>query len=328
MKTLLILVAITAATASASAGTPGPDFFVALRAADTRLAAIAERLATANVALCDRRSPALGLVLHSIRQYQPSTRAAARIVFGFISPVSVEAVVPESGAERGGVVANDGLLAISGQVLKVSTDMSTPESEDRDRAVAALDVLAPDQPIILTVKRGQRSIDLTVVPRAACRSHFEIVVGKGFDAQADGIHVQLGEKFFEGFSDEEIAVVVAHELAHNILHHRERLDAAKVSWGLASEFGRSARLFRETEDQADALSVYLLKNAGYDPFAPGRFWRAYANKVSFEGILRSRTHSPGKARARAMDAIATKISPGVALPIVPSLVATRDWPLD
>lgn len=324
----MILVAIAAATASASAGTPGPEFFVALRAADTRLAAIAERLATANVAMCDRRSPALGMVLHGIRQYRPSARAAARMVFNFIAPVSVEAVVPGSGAERGGVVANDGLLAIGGQAFTVSTDMSTLGSEDRDRAVAALDVLAPDQPITLTMKRGQHSIDLTVVPRAACRSHFEIVMGKGFDAQADGIHVQLGEKFFEGLSDEEIAVVVAHELAHNILHHRDRLDAARVSWGLASEFGRSARLFRETEDQADALSVYVLENAGYDPFAPGRFWRAYANKVSFEGILRSRTHSSGKARARAMDAIAATISPGAARPIVPSLVSTRDWPLN
>ncbi len=75
-------------------------------------------------------------------------------------------------------------------------------------------------------------------------------------------------------SDEEIAVVVAHELAHNILHHRARLDAAGVSRGLVAEFGRNARLTRE---QAMHLATYALKqnaDGGYswkfDPYLRAR----------------------------------------------------------
>ena len=51
--------------------------------------------------------------------------------------------------------------------------------------------------------------------------------------------------------------------------HRVRLDAARVSRGFLGNFGRNARLIRETEVEADRLSVYLLERAGYDPAGGG-----------------------------------------------------------
>jgi hypothetical protein len=328
VKTFLHLAALfSAATFAPAADAPGPAFFEALRAADRKLATIADRLVTANVALCDQRAPALGLVLHGINQYGRESWPAAKHVFKFVSPVSVEATIPGAAVARASVADDDGVVAIGGQAMPATPEGSTPGSGDRDRALALIDALAPDRPVELTLLRGDRRFDVTLPARPGCRSHFEIVIGRGYDAQADGLHVQLGEKFFEGFSDQEIAVVVAHELAHNILRHRERLDAAKVGRGIAAEIGRNARLFRETEDQADALSVYLLANAGYDPLAPGRFWRAYAGRVGGEGLFRSRTHASGQARASAMDAIAASIAREKARPITPDLLAERDKPL-
>src|SRR3546814_17247433 len=55
--------------------------------------------------------------------------------------------------------------------------------------------------------------------------------------------------------DAELAAAIAHELAHNILRHRARLDAAGVDRGLAKQFGRNARMFKQTEIEADRPSV-------------------------------------------------------------------------
>jgi hypothetical protein len=327
VKRIAVLAAMLA-VAAAPADTPTDAFFNALRTADTRLATIAEQLTTANVALCDQRQPALGMVLHSLRQYRESDWPTVKRVFGFGAPVAVEALVAGGAAQRAGVVADDAILAIGDQALpKTVTEAAATTSADRDRALALIEAAPADQPLTITVDRNGASAQRTLTPRPACKSRFEIVIGNGYDAQADGNNVQLGEKFFEGLSDEEIAVVVAHELSHNILRHRARLDAAGISRGLAAEFGRNARLIRETEDQADALSVYLLFNAGYDPNAAGRLWRTKGTKFGIEGIFRSRTHSSGKDRAKAMDTIAASIKSDALRPVVPALIADRDKPL-
>jgi hypothetical protein len=46
-----------------------------------------------------------------------------------------------------------------------------------------------------------------------------------------------------------------------MLRHRTRLDSGGVAYFLGN-FGRNARLIRETESEADRLSVYLLDRAG------------------------------------------------------------------
>src|SRR3546814_7868561 len=87
---------------------PGQEAALAgLRAADLRLATIAHRLMVANVALCDRRAGATGLVLHALDSYDSGIRDAARRTFGFETPVAVEAVVPQSAAARAGVRADE-----------------------------------------------------------------------------------------------------------------------------------------------------------------------------------------------------------------------------
>ena len=325
---LIILAAIAAIATPAPSNGPDDAFFGALRAADTRLATIAERLTTANVDLCDQRQPALGMVLHSLRQYRESDWPTVKRVFGFRAPVAVEAVIDGGAAKAAGVAANDAVVAIGDQALPTSASASgKPASIDRDRAWSLIDTAPASQPLTITFDRGGEITRRTLTPRVACRSRFEIVIGNGYDAQADGTVVQLGERFFEGMTDEEVAVVVAHELAHNVLHHRARLDAAGVSRGIAAEFGRNARLIRETEDQADQLSVYLLANAGYDSQAPGRFWRTWGSKLGTEGIFRSRTHSSGSARALAMNKMADAVARDPIRPLIPAMLGNREKPL-
>ena len=48
--------------------------------------------------------------------------------------------------------------------------------------------------------------------------------------------------------------------------------------GFLGNFGRNARRIRETEVEADRLSVYLLDRAGYDPDAAVRFWSRFGRR--------------------------------------------------
>jgi predicted Zn-dependent protease len=165
-----------------------------------------------------------------------------------------------------------------------------------------------------------------VTPVPACRARFELLLGRGTFAGSDGHVVHLGERFFERFRDDEIAVIVAHELAHVILRHPQRLTAAGVDRGMLRELGRNGRLHRRTEGEADELSVHLLANAGFDPLSAARFWRERGGEID-AGVFRARTHPSSRSRAAALELVARSIV-GRPRPTRPALLATRDAPLD
>lgn len=305
---------------------PPAAFFDAMRAADLRLATIAYRLTAANAALCDRLQPQLGMPIHALTQYGAESRPVAAGVFGFESVVGIEGVVANAPAARAGLRANDSIVAVAGRALPALASASANGPADRDAAEALLTAGAPDAPVALSVLRNRRRIDTSVIPVPGCRSRFEVLLGSGLAASSDGSIVQIGDRFFQDYTDTEIAVVVAHELAHIILRHNERRDAARVNRGLFAELGRNGRLMRETENDADRLGIYLMANAGYDPMAAPTFWRQKGGDID-GGLFRSRTHASSSARADVLEGIAKEIAATPTRPIVPAILATRDVPL-
>jgi hypothetical protein len=299
--------------------------FEAVRQVDARLAGIAQRLVTANAPICPEATPAPGLVLHAIDQYEPAYRPGARAAFGFAAPVAVETVVPGSAADRAGVRANDALVAVAGRRLDAN-EASATSSAHRDAAQTLMEAQPAAQPLSLTLLRDRRERAVTIAPSPGCRSRFELVLGPGLIADADGQVVRIGVRFFALYSDDQVAAVVAHELAHDILRHRARLDAAHVDRGLLGEVGRNQRLIRRTEDEADRLSIHLLRNAGYDAQIAIQFWGEEAPKID-GGVFRSRTHAGGRSRAKAMAAELAAIPAGAGAPYAPPLLRTRDEPL-
>ena len=301
--------------------------FTALRALDGRMAGIAYRLTTANVALCRETAPTPGWAIHAIDQYDAPLRDQARRSFGFETPIAVEAVVPGSPAATAGVRAGDSIVSIDGKRFDGGTPGKSASSATRDATVEAIAALPARQPLRVELRRGGVTRTVTIAASPGCRSAFEVLLGPKMEASADGRIVQIGVRFFARYSDDEVAVVVAHELSHNILHHARRLDAAGIQRGLLSEVGRNGRLFRLTEDQADLLGMYLLRNAGYDPRSAVRFWRDHGGDVD-GGLFRSRTHPSSAARARTLEAEIARIPADAPVPYVPPLVAEADRPLE
>lgn len=321
-----LLAALLLGLGAAPAGAQDPArTFAALRSVDLRLATIAYRLTTGNAALCRDLAPTPGWALHSLYQYDPALRDTARAVFGFAAPLAVEAVVPGSPAAASGIAANDAVLAVNGATLDAAPG-TTANSDFRDAALDVIGRQPADRPLrVATVHDGRRAT-VTLPPSPGCRSVFEVLLGPKMTASADGRIVQIGVRFFERYGDEEVAVVIAHELSHNILRHRARLEAAGVKWGLLAEIGRNGRLFRRTEEDADRLGVTLLANAGYDPASAPAFWRAHGGDID-GGFFRSRTHPSSAARAAALEAEVAAIRASGRRPYVPAVLATRDQPL-
>lgn len=297
-----------------------------LRDQDAVLAAVVLRLSTANAALCDRQMPGTGVVLHALNQYSPALLPSVKAMFGFAAPLSIEAVVPGSPSESAGLRANDGVLAIDGIAPPPDDGDGKPDTKVRDAVENRMVGLPAAAPQIWWVLRGTRELELRIAPQPACRVRFELVPGSSLTARNDGLLIKLSARYLERYSPDELAVIIAHELAHGVLAHRQRLVAAGVSKGLLAEFGRNGRLNRAVEREADRLSVHLLRNAGYDPERAPRFWDRYGGELG-GGLLRSRVYDSPADRAKLMRAEISTIPAGAPVPYLPPLLAARDQPL-
>jgi predicted Zn-dependent protease len=137
-----------------------------------------------------------------------------------------------------------------------------------------------------------------LTPEQTCASRFQIKIDDDRNASANGEIVSISSALAEYFADDaEFAAVAAHELAHNLLNHRDRLNRQKVNRGFFGQFGKSARRIKDTEIEADRLSVWLMANAGYDPEAAIRFWTRYG-KEHGKGIFSASTHYRWKKRVK------------------------------
>ncbi|MDH4743004.1 M48 family metallopeptidase [Sphingomonas sp. CBMAI 2297] len=300
--------------------------FEAVRAADVRVAGIGWKLATANAALCDRIEAGTGLQLHTLDQFDGAARESARNHFHFATPVAVEGVIAGGPGDRAGLRADDSLVRVG--TVDIAALPGKPGSTAKlvaaQLAIAALPV---DAPIAVQAIREGAPLQVTIQPVRACKSRFELELGGGFGASADGTMVQIGSGFLYDYPDDQLAAVIAHEFSHNILRHRDRLEARGVDYGLLSGFGANVKYFRQTEVQADILSVYLLANANYPVRASIAFWRHFGPSKA-GGILRSRSHPAWRDRVATLEATSAKVETLSARPIMPPFLADREKPLD
>ena len=86
---------------------------------------------------------------------------------------------------------------------------------------------------------------------SGCRALVEIRAADALNARSDGQVIQVNYGLAAAATDDELAVVFAHEMAHLVLEHRRRLEAAGVEKGFFGEFGTNQQLNRQVEVEAD-----------------------------------------------------------------------------
>ena len=280
LPALLLLVAACSPAmgepAQASAALLSP--LQAFQDKEARLYQIGFRLASANAPYCDRTEPTLGFLIHDAGAYADADKV--RQEFGLIGDIGVQAVAPNSPASDAGIAINDTILAIDGRSI---------DTFPRDPAETWRRALDIRRDIARSASSGSVAIEWSSANSPAqraelpiaevCKSQVELL-SKSDSALADGTRILVGDRFPGlAYRDDELAAVLAHEMAHNVLNHIEFLV----------ENGRSGNRGRNSERDADRLMPWLLANAGYDPDAATRMMQRYGPRHS-GGIFRSRSH--------------------------------------
>nr|WP_298931891.1 hypothetical protein [uncultured Erythrobacter sp.] len=255
---------------------------------DQRLQDTGWRLARGNAEFCSDTYAATGLQLQDMASYGAPDIARNALSLNRDFAVQTAAKGSPAGAS-GAFPANREIMTLG------NAEPNLWKADDRldwkrlKRAHDHIDAeLSQSGKLTVGFADGE-AITLTGVK--ACATRFELT-GDNERAVADGSRVVIGARFSGfAFDDDLFAAAIAHELAHNLLGHREWLDTN----------GRKRRNIRATEREADKLMPWLLANAGYDPAAAGRFFREYQPN-SGGALFLSGSHDKWQKRAKAVDA--------------------------
>lgn len=258
---LLSLLALTQAQVAPPAPTPVEAAnaiarWLPGREADARVAAIAYRLATAGIARCPLPAPAAGIVLEHLGQFEIADRPHLALTQALDRGPEVVVVVRSAPADTADIWPGDVVLATDGAAIPDDAEANRPFDATRARVrsdrLADLVTGSAGVPHTVTLLRRGERITVRLDARPACPSRVHLARSDQRNAYADGRHVFLTTGLLALLSgDDQLAFVIAHEMAHNILGH--------------AALQRAGASVRVEERDADRLGGELMLDAGYDP---------------------------------------------------------------
>lgn len=221
----------------------------------------------------------MGWMLGDLAQYPKEVRQSVRAEWRL--PASgtlfVSAVAPGGAAAVAGLTPGLAITSINGNApMRFTGNQATRHTlANSERVITEALAENEGQLAIETLAADGTRRTWQLTGRAACPSRFEMSVDLNKQAYADGTVVQVTLGMAQYANDAELAGVVAHELAHNMLRHRLRADARGIPVNYTRHLTRNARQVRGMEEEADRLSIWLLAQAGMDPTAPMTFWQRF-----------------------------------------------------
>jgi membrane-associated protease RseP (regulator of RpoE activity) len=263
-----------------------------------RLQGVASRIVVSGNELCgDKVAPYYGLTAWTQEDFGREWREVAEASFGVGAAPSIASVAPGSVADQAGMKEGDEVRSINGWTPPAGKDAITRLNE-KLAAEGKFGV-----PVEFVVQRGTEELRLSMLPEQACDFSVHLSPDDVKNAYADGHKVVIYKGMMEFFrSDEEIALVVSHELAHNAMKHIDAkktnatigglvgllLDVAAAAGGVNTngDFTRlganlGAGVYSvDFEKEADYVGLYFMSQAGYDITDAPNFWRRMATTNS------------------------------------------------
>ncbi len=156
--------------------------------------------------------------------------------------------------------------------------------------------------------RAGRPLEVAIRATPACAVRVQLQPSAELNSWADDRYATITTALarYAG-SDDELALVMGHELAHAYLGHQALLDRRSVARSLLGPLGSPPGLVLETERQADYLGLYIAARAGYDLSRAADFWQRFRADHGGSDFL-MRTHPRGRDSARAGAATVAEIA--------------------
>lgn len=288
----------------------GPEHrLTTLTALDERVARVAWRLSLANVDLCPVVRQSAGWALHSAGQYSPEMRPFAEARFALDGDLPGVLAAPDaSPVAAAGIRPGDVVTGVNGQPLAPGNRDRAAQFEGLAANIAVLDAALARGPAEVLIRRDGQPLHTRVTPVRACGYEVQLNPSDELNARADGRRLFISTALV-GFTqtDDELALILGHELAHNVLGHR--------SWSETGGEGRTVvdpncdpRLCGDGnhERQADRVGLYLMARAGYDPSVAAPFWRRFAAS-NWRVRYPSLAHASAGVRATRLEAVQAEI---------------------
>ncbi len=244
---------------------PAPGFMPHASAPDTagsveaarRLYTVADTVALAGAPLCKGRVRAhSGMRTWSRDNMGPQAPQVARQQ-RLDHSVTVFAVAKNGPAAKAGLRPGDTITAVNGESIPALAGAMSIYAARMETA------LADGGPVLVAYTReGERRV-ARIQPAQACDYRIVFSNSPMVNAATDGRSVTVMRGLVNFLSrDEELALVVGHELGHNVLGHFQR---GRMLGHQAGPFSAGAQSsMREFEREADHVGLYFVALAGYD----------------------------------------------------------------
>lgn len=249
-----------------------------------RFWSVAFRVTSANSDLCgDARLYSTFVQIVFAGSDKSAKDRARRTVMG-IKDRPVMMVVDGGPAARAGLLSGDELLSINGAPIE--------NGPSGTKTVREFINSAKNGPVDVVALRSGASLSARVIPENICfDTNYQ--PSDVINAFADGrtISVTSGMIRFAQ-SDDELALVIGHEMAHNLMEHiAKKKENAAVGMMLGAVFGvltgrpDAVQVFGEAgagaysqdfETEADIIGAYLTARAGYKVGNAADVWRRMA----------------------------------------------------
>ena len=288
------------------------------------------QILTASVPMCGARvRSSLGVTYWSKDSFPADFRDAAQTAFGVGEAVQLARVAPNSPAAIAGLRVDD--VLIKAGTHKVGT------GKDGVAALTTyLDKNLTDAPMDIVYARGDNVQTATLTPKTACDYPVLYDDDAAVNAYADGQRIVMQRGIIEFVrNDDELAMIVGHELAHNVLNHISKkqaqitagmlggllLDVLVGTGGQFSDLGGQigAQAYSPAyESEADYMGLYATARAGYNIQKAPFLWRRMGARNT-RSIEMTSTHPPTAERFVVLEKTVTEIEAKIASgsPLIP-----------
>lgn len=246
-----------------------------------RLNIVGSRILMASADQCaDVVRPSMGVFVDTLESYDEKVRSVAARALNISNLHKVSAVVKNGPAEKAGIEVGDIIL---------TTDIYQRRGESRADFAKRMPMGVP---VDITVLRSDKKLNFSVAPVWVCDYPLHYANQDAVNAYADGkaIYITKGMLRFVK-QDQELALVIGHELGHNTMKHGEKkrqnallgsiLDVAlavatkTTAQNSFAQAGAQA-YSQDFEHEADYVGMYYLARAGYPTAGAADFWRRMA----------------------------------------------------